>query len=247
MTTELPSRPAAGTPAVEGRTSIVELHLAGPAERPAVDALRIDAYRAAPWMPGISPAALRCASDDAGTQVMVAIAGGQLVATSAALLAHDLPALRDALDAPRFDPGALRYPVLVSQRTAVAPDCQGRGVVALFRRHYLAAAAQIGAGAVCSGHVAATPNVRGLVRLGYAVHDMGVRVLAGLGSTEEVRTLVCCLPARGIPGALAALHEQQPGLEAGHRWSGPSLASALLAGPARTPRSSGCGTAGAVA
>jgi hypothetical protein len=209
------------------------LRLARRADTAAVDALRIAAYQAAPWMPGVAADALRCRHDGRATRVMTAWMQGQLVATSAVVLAPDGAALRDELDAPAFDPGAVRWPVLVSKRTAVAPGLQGRGVVALFRHHYLHAACDLGAGAVCSGHVAATPNVRGLVRLGYAVHDMGERTLAGLGSTETVRTLVCCLPAARLANALAALRAAEPDIEARHRWWGESLPDALRRGNGR--------------
>lgn len=203
------------------------LRLVRRADIAAVDALRIAAYQAAPWMPGVAADALRCRQDGSTTCVMTAWAGRRLVATSANVLAHDLAALRAELDAPAFDPGAVTWPVLVSKRTAVVPGLQGQGVVALFRHHYLCAAAELGAGAVCSGHVAATPNVRGLVRLGYDVHDMGERTLAGLGSTQTVRTLVCCLPAARLHAALSTLHALEPGIAARHRWCGVGLAAAL--------------------
>ena len=205
------------------------LRLARRADIAAVDALRIAAYQAAPWMPGVAAEALRCRHDGGATRVMTAWWQGQLVATSAVVLAHDLAALRDELDAPAFDPGDVCWPVLVSKRTAVMPGLQGRGVVALFRHHYLRAACELGAGAVCSGHVAATPNVRGLVRLGYAVHDMGERAMAGLGSTATVRTLVCCLLAAKLDAALSTLHALEPEIAARHRWQGPGLAAALRA------------------
>lgn len=203
------------------------LRLARRADIAAVDALRIAAYQAAPWMPGVAADALCCRRDGRATRVMTAWWQGQLVATSAVVLAPDGAALRDELDAPAFDPGAVTWPVLVSKRTAVAPGLQGQGVVALFRHHYLRAACELGVGAVCSGHVAATPNVRGLVRLGYTVHDMGERTLAGLGSTETVRTLVCRLPASRLAEALAALRAAEPDIEARHRWRGTRLAVAL--------------------
>lgn len=206
---------------------MLTVRLARPADLPRVDALRRASYGDAAWMPGIDVSSVETRHDGPGTVVFVVERGDDLLATTALKLVHRLAPLREELDAPVAGAELAFGPVAVSKRSAAAPASRGMGLLPLLRWYYVSAAQVAGAGAVMSGHVGGTPNLRGLERLGWEMQAMGTRVIGSLGARHETETWVARLPAARFPAALAALRAQYGEVLAQGRWVGPEAGPRL--------------------
>lgn len=203
------------------------VRLAQAADLPRVDALRRAAYADAPWMPGIALGQVETRFDGPGTVVFLVERGDELLATTALKRVQDLRTLRAELDAPVQATELAAGPVAVSKRSAAAPASRGLGLMPLLRRHYVEAAARAGLAAILSGHVAGTPNLPGLERLGWTLEPMGRRTLGSLGASRDAETCVARLPAERFASVLAALQAQYPEVLAAASWVGPPAAPGL--------------------
>lgn len=203
------------------------VRLAQAADLPRVDALRRASYADAPWMPGIDVGSVETRHDGPGTVVFLVERGDELLATTALKLVQGLDALREELDAPVAAGELAAGPVAVSKRSAAAPASRGMGLLPLLRWYYVSAAREAGAGAVMSGHVGGTPNLRGLERLGWELVPLGRRTITSLGASHETETWVARLPAARFDAALQALQQQYPEVLAGARWVGPPAGPGL--------------------
>lgn len=203
------------------------VRLAEPADLPRVDALRRASYADAPWMPGIDVSSVETRHDGPGTLVFLVERDGELLATTALKLVDGVDLLRSELDAPVAAGELAAGPVAVSKRSAAAPASRGLGLLPLLRWYYVSAARDAGAGAVMSGHVGGTPNLRGLERLGWELVSLGRRTISSLGASRETETWVARLPGARFDATLQALREQYPGVLASAGWIGPPAGPGL--------------------
>ena len=191
--------------------------VADASQRDAVEALRRQAYRAAPEFDWNDERTLAwSAADDAGTVLALWNQGGELVSTTRATV---FAALGDAESFLEYSLRGIEIglPTLVLSRAATAPEQARHGLFALLRQAYLSALMATPIASVIAIVYEGGPRLRSMREAGYEFHA------PALGWDSEAvaraRPLLALLPRSrfepALAGVTAGLGERLSGLDAG--------------------------------
>jgi hypothetical protein len=199
--------------------------LAGPADREAVNALRLETYSAAPEFRLLRPDLLAW---DARDRSCVVLGGwddaGRLVATSQCRVAAST-ADAEALMGVSVEVAPTSFPGMVIGRAATAPGRAGGGLNSVLRWHGLIAARDVGFHSILGLAYQGAPRMRTMEAMGYRLWQPA-RVWDPEVETK-VPPILVCLDQSDFDKALDYLRPLTAERVAAFPWEGPNLSLRL--------------------
>jgi hypothetical protein len=180
------------------RDSTVHITVAGPAEHGAVDALRVSAYRGAPYFDIRDSTLLHMAHDPPCSLVLCAWDSAELVSTVRLAVTADWAESEELLGCDLPVPVGL--PAAVFSRGAVNPHYRGQGWMPFMLTMGLRFAMRLTALCALGAQATGTPHQRAMLRAGWRVQDVGHLDHGAMAMKSTMQFL--WLPASAFDAAL---------------------------------------------